>query len=227
MTSFQRYAIYHLPQGELGRFGSQWLGWDVRQGQALPHPDLPGLPKPVKELTDTPRRYGFHATMKAPFRLAKGKDAGDLAAALAQICAQTPGFEMAMALSLDWSFLALRPVAPPKALADLEAALVTGLDGFRAPLNADEIAKRRPETLTPAARAHLQDWGYPHVLELFHYHLTLSGSLPEDLQAPLRQALGTALAPMLDVPMPVRAIALVGQDDDGRFHLVQEYALAG
>ncbi len=222
-----RYAIYHLPQEDLGQWGGDWLGWDLRQRRAVAPPLRGDLPRPQAELTEVPRRYGFHATMKAPMPLADGVSPEDLARALAEIAHSQPAFDMAMSLRWDWGFLALRPVAPPPALAALEKALVTGLDRFRAPLSDADRARRNPEQLSENARAHLENWGYPHVLDLFHYHLTLSGPITADEGASLAQALEPELAPLITRPMPVSRIALVAERPDRHFHLVEEFALTG
>ena len=69
--SFTRYAIYYLPPaGALADFGARWLGWDVRRGAAAVQLDLPGL----RDATEAPRKYGFHGTLKPPFRLAEGQE---------------------------------------------------------------------------------------------------------------------------------------------------------
>ena len=221
---FKRFAIYHLPDAKLGRVGSSWLGWDAREGRALPHPDLP---LPIDKLVATPARYGFHATLKAPFRLADGATAQEVAGAMRAICAQLSGFEMPVSLQDDWGFMALRPEGPPPPqLIALEAALVTRLDHLRAPLTEAERARRHPDRLPPKALAHLDHWGYPFVLDAFQYHLTLTGALPTPEQQEIRKVLDPVLAPLIARPMPVRAVALMGEDRAGFFHLIEEVPLA-
>lgn len=233
-----RYAVYHLPQGDLGHWGSAWLGWDARKrhdataasdaqpkGEAPPRRNGAALPRTQGELTATPRRYGFHATMKAPMHLAEGRSLVELRARLGEIAATNTGFAMEMALNWDWGFLALRPLVQPPELMALEAALVTGLDDFRAPLSEQDRARRHPERLSPTAREHLDRWGYPHVLDLFHYHLTLSGAITEQEGATLAQAFEPELAPLLARPMPVAAIALVAEGPDKHFRLIEEFPL--
>ena len=57
MPRFARYAVYYTPEpGPLADFGAAWLGWDIATGAEVAHPDLPGLPRPVTELTATPRK---------------------------------------------------------------------------------------------------------------------------------------------------------------------------
>ena len=64
MPPYRRSAVYDLGPEPLAQAGAEWLGWDARSGQAVPAGG--------GEWTRTPRRYGFHATIKAPFRLAEG-----------------------------------------------------------------------------------------------------------------------------------------------------------
>lgn len=225
--AFRRFALYHLPDGALGDFGAAWLGWDARAGVALPRPALPGLPDEAETLTAQPMRYGFHATLKAPFRLAEGHRPEDLARRARLVCDHLAPFSLRLELSMLHGFVALRPVAQPPRLLALEQALVTRLDDLRAPLSAEDRDRRRPETLPDQARRHLDHWGYPFVLDLFGYHLTLSGSLAPDPARALGQALMPALAPLIRRPMPVTAVALMGEDDMGRFHCIEAIPLRG
>lgn len=222
---FRRYAVYHLPDGPLGDFGAGWLGWDARTGREPPRPA--GLPADGAALTAVPRRYGFHATLKAPFRLAPGHHPDDPALALRLLCDHLAPFQLALAARTDWGFVSLRPLEQPPQLLALESALVTRLDDFRAPLSAQEYDRRRPDSLPAQARRHLDHWGYPFVLELFHYHLTLSGPLPAEGAGALRDALLPHLAPLIAAPMQVTAVALMGEDEAGFFHLIEEVALRG
>ena len=83
MVNFPRYAIYYAaPRGSaLDRFGADLLGYDAWSGDDLQFPN--GLPLDWRELTSDPRKYGFHATLKAPFALAPGKSETELLAACA------------------------------------------------------------------------------------------------------------------------------------------------
>ena len=72
-----RYAIYFAPDKHSGgwEFGANWLGRDEHDNTVLPQPPLEGIsPLELTRITQAPRRYGFHATLKAPFRLADGHD---------------------------------------------------------------------------------------------------------------------------------------------------------
>ncbi len=225
--TFRRYAIYHLPGGDLGKFGSRWLGWDAAAGHGLARPAIRHLPDEAETLTALPMRYGFHATLKAPFRLGANHGPGDLARRAELVCDHLAPFALDLELRCDWGFVALRPRGQPAALLALEQALVTRLDDLRAPLTPEERDRRRPDALPQKARAHLDHWGYPFVLDLFRYHLTLSNSLPADQAAALRDALAPHLAPLIAQPMAVTAVALMGEDDQGRFHVIRDIALRG
>lgn len=227
MAAYRRYAIYHSPEGELARFGAEWLGWDAEAGRRVAQPRVEGLDLPA--LTRTPRRYGFHATMKAPFRLAGGRDAGALLDALRGLAAGHAAVRLAGGLRLARveGFLALIPAQESAALARLEAALVRDLDRFRAPLTEREIASRRPEELSARQRQNLHRWGYPHVLEEFRFHMTLSGDLDDDIAGRMEAALRPRLNGLLPDPYPLASLSLMGEDDDGCFHQVERVRLPG
>ena len=70
MPEYTRFAVYYAPEpGAFADFTASWLGWDPVTASPRPYPQIPGLPRPVAEITDTPRKYGFHGTLKPPFRL--------------------------------------------------------------------------------------------------------------------------------------------------------------
>ena len=175
-----RHAVYFVPEdgGALARFGQGVLGRDASGRAVAP---LEGLPAVPAAWTGAPARYGFHATLKAPFTLAR--DATE--EALSDACDALAGAHAPIPLPrlaprrLD-GFAALVLPEPDEALGRLAADCVIGLEPFRAPLDAAALARRRPERLEPAARARLERWGYPHVLEGFRFHMTLSTRLPEE-----------------------------------------------
>ncbi len=225
---FDRYAVYYLPpDGPLADFGAAWLGWDVASGQPRAHPVLPGLPADPAWLTDEARRYGFHATLKPPFRLADGSTEAAVLDDLHRLVATiAPAWNEALAPALIGGFAALVPQGNATALNDVAAALVVGLDHHRAPAPANELARRRAAGLNAAQEAHLIRWGYPYVMDQFHLHLTLSRRLPPDQGAQLLTALAPVLEPLCPAPFVLDQVALVGQRDDG-FHLIQRVALTG
>jgi len=135
---------------------------------------------------------------------------------------EMPGLQM---LDLE-GFLALVPQGDTAALGDLAARVVADLDPFRAPLTEAEVARRRPDRLTPRQRDLLALYGYPYVMEEFRFHLTLSGSLSSADHAALLPLAAAHFAPHVPQPFRVGALTLFGEAEDGRFHLLRSYALA-
>lgn len=186
-----RVAIYYAPdtQSDVWRLGSGWLGRNAATGQKLPLPAVDGIAKEVlTELTSHPRRYGWHATLKAPFQLAPGHSLSTLRTGVQQFCQGRQPFDLAAwDLSTTEGFLSLRPKHSPPELAQLAADCVQQLHCFAAPLSEAALARRRLAPLSPEEDALLLAWGYPYVLEHFQFHFSLTGSLnllPED-QLPL------------------------------------------
>lgn len=191
-SSPYRCAIYFAPAvGSTWHLrGSQWLGRDAASGAALPQPDVPGLAQArLQQLTAAPRRYGWHATLKAPFTLAPGRSLDDLRQALQALAGQVPRFALPLLepVLLD-GFLALCPASECAALDAIAATCVTQLQPLAAPLDEAELARRRAGGLSAREDALLQRWGYPWVLEAFRFHFSLTGPL-EGVGAPERQAL--------------------------------------
>lgn len=220
---FQRFSVYYLPPpGPLADFGASWLGWDARQGLTVAQPEL-GID--LAALTAAPHRYGFHATLKAPFRATHGTDPAPLAAGLHEIAGGLAPVALSDGLVLrhDPGFVALVPARESPALCDLESALVRGMDRFRAPLSAAERARRHPETLTPFQRQQLDQWGYPWIFGDFRFHMTLTGPVNDPL--PILAALEPLLPDGLDRDLVIDRVALMGEDAKGRFHLIDEAPL--
>lgn len=221
---FDRYAIYFTPApGPLADFGAAWLGWDPVRGAACLHPEMDLA---VAEITATPRRYGLHATMKPPFRLAPGQTEAALSEALARFCTgHAPVTLDALGLARLGRFLALRPLGDEGALNALAAATVRAFDPFRAPLTEAELARRRARPLTGAQEANLRAWGYPYVMDAFRFHVTLTGDLPPETLAAVEATLAPRLAPLLPRPFVIDALSLLGEDPQGRFHLIHRHTL--
>jgi putative phosphonate metabolism protein len=230
MEGFARYAVYWTPgPGALADFGAAWLGWDAGRGAPVPHPEVPGLPRPPAELTAEPRRYGLHATLKPPFRLAPGTTAAMLDAAVAGLARRLAPADVPEGLAPGrlGGFLALLPAGDEAALAAVAAAAVEALDPFRAAPGAAELARRRAAGLTPRQEALLKRWGYPYVMEEFRFHVTLTGRLAPAESEAVAAALGPLLAPLLPRPFRLEALSLMGEDADGRFRLVARHPLGG
>ncbi|MCT4555999.1 MAG: DUF1045 domain-containing protein [Pelagimonas sp.] len=226
---FTRYAIYFTPPpGALSDFGAQFLGWDIATGQTCTPPEIPGLPLPAHNLTDRPRPYGFHATIKPPFFLSRGRDAAGLEQELATLCARLAGFELPrLHLQRIGGFYALTCPESAQALGQLHAAALRGLDMYRRPADAVEQERRRRARLSPEQDQMLQRWGYPHVLDQFRFHMTLTGPVKDTHQEAVENALSAYLEPLIARPLAIDALTLCGEDSTGKFHQINRIQLTG
>lgn len=232
MISASRYAVYYAPPDDsaLAWFANAWLGWDPVAGRELAHPAAPPLAAPdVARVTGTPRRYGFHGTLKAPFRLADGAGYDDLVSAVARLAATLPPVTAkGLALSALGKFIALTPMGDQTALEELAGRLVVDLDPLRAPLDGSELARRRRSPLTPRQDVLLQRWGYPYALEEFRFHLTLTGALSAEDGERAMTALRPLVAPFEAERFAVAELCIFADPGDGaNFRLVERLPLSG
>ena len=224
---FIRHALYFLPPNGSGLedFGVSWLGWSITEGRVVAHPPITDLP--IASITKRPRRYGFHGTLKAPFRLADGVCESDLITKATALANSIPAFEMpALQITSLGSFLAFVPRERSAELQQLANSLVQELDNLRAPLSDAELTRRRSVGLTPAQEILLTKWGYPYVMEEFRFHLTLSGRLQTDELKSIKSMLQTQTSHLTSFPVRVDDVGLVGEAEDGRFHLIRRLPLA-
>ncbi|KQT50941.1 hypothetical protein ASG43_06745 [Aureimonas sp. Leaf454] len=208
-----RVAIYATPPAgaPLTRTAALWLGRDAFSGEPTREAD-PAIDPIVAE----PARYGFHATMRAPFRLAEGFDLEDVDARLADFCASRRTVTLPeMELAGLGRFFALVPAARSGALADLEASLLDAFEPMRAPLDAAEIARRKPDTLTERQKANLAAFGYPHVLDDFQFHMTLTGPVPEEERTRVSTLLAERFASFDGAPLSIDSLALFVEPEPG------------
>lgn len=227
VVQFTRYAIYYTPSpGPLATFGAAWLGWDAGRGCAVKHLPLKDLPCTVATLADRPRKYGFHGTLKPPFRLAEGHTPEDLKLAcrdLAQSLSPAPLNGLSL-LSIG-HFLALTLKGDTSQVDTLAGKIVQHLDLFRAPTSVGELERRQKANLSPSQKALLLRWGYPYVMEAFRFHMTLTGPIASDQIDAVHKALLPTVAPLLTAPQTLSDLTLVGEGPDGMFREIARYHL--
>ena len=210
-----RVAIYFAPpeDSSLAIAGAHWLGRAADSSTPCPQAEILG----ISEVTAEARLYGFHATLKPPFRLAPGKTWPDLVRTTKSLAARIAPFDLPPLAAADLhGFLALRetiPCAPLQALAD---ACVEGLDAFRAPPTPEEDARRRRSPLTPAQERMLTRWGYPYVFEEWFFHMTLTRRLSAMEKEFWWPAAKEFFADALRVPQRVTDICLFRQPGAGQ-----------
>ncbi|WFU73269.1 DUF1045 domain-containing protein [Bradyrhizobium sp. CB2312] len=231
MTGFPRYAIYFAAGADsaLTRFGAELLGYDAYTGDELPFPaDALRIAPDWRDVTSDPRKYGFHATLKAPMALAPGKSEAELSAACVSFAGKArPIPAISPIVDSISGFIAVIPAAPVDALQQLAADCVREFDSLRLALTAEDRARRRPERLSERQRDYLDRWGYPYVMEEFRFHMTLTGRLDAERRGPILQMLRERFAALKLDTLTVDRIALFKQDDaKARFRIIGEWALA-
>jgi putative phosphonate metabolism protein len=214
-----RYAIYFSPPDAdpLSRLAAQWLGRNAFTDEPASQVQADGFDADeIRQLTDEPRRYGFHATLKAPMELASGCSEDELLAAFAAFAGETDAFDIPqIVLGQLGAFFALVPADRYDALQAFAAACVERFEPFRAPLSEADIARRKPEKLSESERANLMRWGYPYVFDDFRFHMTLTGQVPAERQPPMRAALAAIFADLINRPLAVSHVSLFIEPERG------------
>ncbi|AWM09946.1 DUF1045 domain-containing protein [Bradyrhizobium symbiodeficiens] len=230
MTGFPRYAIYFAAGSDaaLSRFGAELLGYDAYTGNELPFPpDALHVAPDWRDISADPRKYGFHATLKAPMALVSGRTEAELIAACAVFAGKArPLPVIRPVVDAISGFIAVIPTEPVDALQRLAADCVRDFDSFRAALSAEDRARRRPEKLSERQRDYLDRWGYPYVMEEFRFHMTLTGRLDAERRGPILAMLRERFAALGIGTLAIDRIALFRQDDaKARFRIVGEWVL--
>ncbi|MGI9384600.1 MAG: DUF1045 domain-containing protein [Methyloligellaceae bacterium] len=230
--SFARYAIYYAPEpgSPLAHFGRTWFGYDAEAGVAVANRQDYGLgPDFVARVTATPRRYGLHGTLRAPFRLAPGIRPDELIDALAAFAATRPAVSAGeVGLSRLGRFLALTPLGKTQDIDRLHTQCIFAFDRFRAPLSAAERTRRQTPGLTANQRVLLAQWGYPFVLSEYRFHISLTGPLSAHECERITPVLIPALKDLQGEKLHIGAICLFAEPSNGgAFRLVARVPLAG
>jgi len=221
-----RFAIYFVPAADtaLYRFGAAVLGYDCYTGEGVARlRDVALSESEWAALTAEPRTYGFHATLKAPFRLQGEFDHADLLAEVRTFAAAVPTIPaLEPAVGLIAGFVAIVPRTASPALDRLAADCVTAFDRFRLPMTAPERSRRLAAGLSPRQAAHLERWGYPFVFEEFRFHMTLTGRIAPDRRAAIHALLQDEFAKACGYgPIWLDRLALARQDrPDAPFRVI-------
>ena len=202
-----RAAIYFTPAADdpLTLRAAEWLGRDAFDHRPVRDPD-----SEIDALVSEPARYGFHATLKAPFRLADGMTPNDLDRELAAFAQRIQAVSLGtLAVTRLDSFFALTVQTALPRLLQVEEAVRAAFEPFRAPLTEHEVARRNPQGLSERQQGNLLRWGYPHVGPDFRFHMTLTNAIVDEGEAArVEKRLHSHFNPVLDTPVVVDALAL-------------------
>lgn len=230
-ASASRYAICYTPAPEhpLTVAARAWLGRDAFTVGSLAAPI--GLVATANEvrgaLTAAPRRYGFHATLKAPFRLKEGCSVEELERALREFAAAWPACPIGpLKIDVLGGCFVLAPVSPIPTLRGLASRIVMEFDRFRSPMSPSELRRGLRNPLNETKTIHLVRWGYPYVLDSFRFHMTLTDQVPAESRSEVRRELDAIFASLLSEGFSIDALSLFCQEDSKPDFLVQsQFAL--
>ncbi|MGZ9722689.1 DUF1045 domain-containing protein [Rhizobium miluonense] len=214
-----RFAIYYTTPADhpLTRAAEAWLGRSAFERKSQPASSIAGSSRGQgnnrNTLVGEPRRYGFHATLKAPFRLADGVTVEELERALSKFANSTRPCPLGpLHVGMLGGFLALVPVQPMLRVRSLCADVVEAFDSFRAPFNTAELKRRRIECLDDGEAEHLVRWGYPYVFDRFRFHMTLTNRIQPEERSRVEAELELRLGHLLDEDFAIDAVTLFDQE---------------
>jgi len=228
-----RHAAYYAPaqHSTLAQLGAQWLGRCAQSRRTVGQPDFPQIsPALLRSSTAAAARYGWHATMKAPFALKAGVQMDEIPAAFAVLAQNQAALTLPpLTLRNMGDYLALVPDAPSGALQKLAFDCVRALHPLAKPLTEQQIAQRRLTPLTPEQDTMLLQWGYPFVGDAFQWHMTLTGSLNGLTDSEVQGLQNAALewfGPVMNQVVELDAICwFVEPVAGGDFYEAQRFAL--
>lgn len=213
-----RYALYFTPAPDdpLTRAARSWLGRDAFTGETVGLNTPAGLTgEAFSEAISAPRRYGFHATLVAPFYLRDGLNESELVSSTDAFAQTIAPFTIpALVIGKMGNFFALTPVETA-GVSTLASAAVDHFERLRMPPTDAELARRKPELLSERQRRYLHRYGYPFVKEEFRFHMTLSGPVEAGVAAPIEKALEDRFGALLARPVEVSAVALFVEPEPG------------
>ena len=229
-----RYAIYFAgePKSELWTLGSEWLGRCSMGAEIQSFESVNPINRDWRwKMTQHPRRYGWHATLKAPFRLKQDLSVETLLAELKQLSHELRVFELPLLeVKRLKNFLALAPLENQLGIEKIAAAAqqcVEHLSSCSEPLTASEIAYRNESALSEREQVLLRQWGYPYVKELYQFHFTLSDGLDTSSALEIHELTQAAKA-WFDFVQPLRfdRIALFVEECKGQdFQFLTDFVI--
>ena len=182
----ERYAIYFAPADDsaLGLFGASVLRRKAESADTWLNPDLPYNFDNTDlwlQCIKKPARYGFHATIKAPFELSATHSAEQLLDDVEKFCKQQTSIPLEnLAPRRTRRFDALAFDQQPEAVHHFANQCVEHFEPYRGALTEADLKRRHHDSLTHEQQQYLDQFGYPYVLNQFNFHMTLSGTMPDD-----------------------------------------------
>lgn len=225
--SSARYAVYYVPPADssIARFGREWLGVDIETGELHKQSAIDGLsPERQEALTASPRYYGFHGTLKPPFKLAANATLESLLVATRLFAKSVSPIELPpLELAYIGKFLSLSPIASSFKLELMAGGCVRALEGYRRHRTEQELAAYRQSKLTVHQEQMLENWGYPYVLEEYRFHMTLTDRVEDEGERDVvMKAAAERCKDFLGQPLPVSDVVVCTQPERDTFMRVVE-----
>ena len=225
-----RYAIYALPspRSALWHFGNAVIGYNSRNGvEDFSWRPMGLLQNQWHDWTAEPRRYGFHATIVAPFELRTGYSEAELVETVDRFAAVHNPLQIGpLTITQIGAFIALCKSGPQDTINRFASEIVTRFNRFRAPLSDFDLERRTKPDLTLRQIEYLRRFGYAHVHEDFRFHMTLTGPLPAAETPHIVSELTRAYEEIAYEPFILTTLCVLRQDDrNGRFRVIGELLL--
>ena len=209
-----RYAICFAPEqgSALELFSHEWFGKDGAFSKASA--SIPGISvNRFLELTEGPRNYGMHGTLKPSFELVSHTTESNLLES-AEIVAKRlkPVVLPPMELGEVANIVALVLRASTAPLEMFAALCVRSFDGYRRHLTPEEEDHFRRNRLTVHQEQMLEHWGYPYVMEEFDFHISVTDPVANRKErAAMLKALRKIAAPVLGKSIEIRELCIFSQ----------------
>ena len=183
-TPGSRIALYYAPPASSAWWhaGCEWLGRDAETGRSIETPEetaIAALGQAVAALTGSPRRYGWHGTLVAPFHTARGVTPQQVLSEAREWASRVTRFDASLSAVEMGRFVALRAARPADdaSIRQVAASALHALASLRARSSAEDAERRLASGLSARQQTLLHEWGYPYVLDEFRFHMTLSDAL--------------------------------------------------
>jgi uncharacterized protein DUF1045 len=225
-VEFEQYAAYWVPKRNdpLARFGASWTGWCAERGARRDQSALDGISIDIPKVTRQLWRHGFHAVIKAPFRLCAGRSRFSVEHVLGRLSEDSAAFELPrLQLAVVHGSVALVSFQSCSALGDLVTQVdkaVATLE-LAAPAECDTLLRKSKPDSDASATA---DTVIPFPTSSAHrFQIPLTDRLNPKIAQETMEALRPLLEPMLDLPRRMNDVALMGDPGGGRPLRVLEF----
>lgn len=214
-----RYAICFTPSPSepLSLAAAAWLGRDAYSGQYTEPPC--GVELGVQELsyyTAHPRRFGFHAPLKAPFALRNDVAETKLLRELMCFASNIQTFSLPKlevgSLGNHYGFYLSQPCS---VMHHLAGNVVQTFSQFADHCDLDGAQAQTTDRLSASQLTNLYRWGDPFVMEEYRFQMALTGAVDLSAQPAVDRSMRKLFDPLLAEPLRFANLALFVEEERG------------